>query len=154
MFEPYQTRSIKFVEVYNIDGWKVKIYSIARSNDRISEKNLVETKNQISHWLIYSSIHQLPTYNIATLIIHEGREGCFAIINWWFDENMLQNYVYLKRNGEKAYAMISQEGIVSCVWEMAIWWHERNAWVNHILKKHNNPDFDAYLNDQIQDCYL
>ncbi len=81
--------------------------------------------------------------------MHEGKEGVFAIINWWIDENMLQNFVYLKKYNEQEFQLFSQDGICTCVWEMAVWWHERNAWVKHILCKHDRPDFQDYLNDQL-----
>jgi len=29
---------------------------------------------------------------------------------------------------------------------MNILWHERNLWVEHVLKKSDNPDWDSYLN--------
>ena len=39
--------------------------------------------------------------------------------------------------------------LMDCVWEMAILWHERNAWVKHVLMKNENPDFEGYLNEQL-----
>jgi hypothetical protein len=58
---------------------------------------------------------------------------------------MLQNFVYLKANNAAEFVLFSDKGISTCVWEMAIWWHERNAWVKHILMKNEKPDFEAYL---------
>ena len=148
-FNPYQTRPIRFLEIYRFDDWQIKVYSISVYNPLVSHENIKMAKDQIESWLLQSKMHNLPTYNIATLILHEGREGCFAIINWWVDENMLQNFVYLKKHGETGFTLFSDSGISTCVWEMAVWWHERNIWVKHVLMQNENPDFEAYLNDQL-----
>lgn len=123
------------------------MYSISINGPLVSDKNIGLVKSQLENWLSKSQLHHLPTYRIATLIIHEGREGCFAIINWWIDENMLQNFVYLKKDGDTDFVLLSDTGITTCVWELAVWWHERNAWVNHVMLNHQHPDFEAYLQD-------
>lgn len=86
---------------------------------------------------------------MATLILHEFNAGCFAVISWWIDENMLQNFVYLKKSNKSNFEIYSDRGITTCVWEMAIWWHERNAWIKHVLLRNENPDVEGYLNDNL-----
>lgn len=115
-----------------------------------ADKALVdEVLQNLDTWLVRAHDYQLDTYKVATLIINECREGCFAVIQWWIDENMLQNFVYLKRKSEARFQLFSHHGIATCVWEMAIWWHERNAWVKHVLSKNESPDIAAYLQDTI-----
>ncbi len=145
----YQARPIRFLEILQYEGWSIKLYSISVRNELVSDSDLIYCKSEIPNWLKKSELYNLDTYKVATLIIHEGREGCFAIINWWIDENMLQNFVYLRRNGKTDFELFSDKGITTCVWEMAVLWHERNAWVKHILSKYQKPDFEAYLNDQL-----
>ncbi len=145
----YQPRPIRFVELFEVENWTIKIYSISIVNELVSAENLHHAKANLQAWLEKSKAYDLETYNIATLILHEGKEGCFAIINWWIDDNMLQNFVYLKPNGENEYRLYSQDGMATCVWEMEIWWHERNAWVKHVLMKNEKPDFESYLKEQL-----
>ncbi|NOT36248.1 MAG: hypothetical protein HOP11_02595 [Saprospiraceae bacterium] len=149
ILKPYISRPIRFIELFQWNEWKIKIYSISIHNEIVSTENIQQAKLNVEKWLQTSNIYNLQTYSIATLIIHEGKEGCFAIINWWIDENMLQNFVYLKKSSEKEFALFSDNGIVTCVWELAIWWHERNAWVKHVLMNNKNPDVKAYLNDSL-----
>ena len=86
---------------------------------------------------------------MATLILHEAKEGVFANINWWIGENMLQNFVYLKKINDHNFKLYSEGGMATCVWEMAIWWHERNSWVKYILMQNEKPNVDEYLKDQL-----
>lgn len=147
-FSFYQTRPIRFLEILEHENWKIKLYSISVKSEKVSDFFVKQAKKQLSEWLAQSTYYaDLATYNIATLILHEGKEGCFAIINWWIDENMLQQFVYLasKENSDE-FVLFSDKGIITCTWEMAVLWFERNAWVEKVLKQPNNPNaFDNYL---------
>lgn len=149
-FSAYQTRPIRFLEIHQAGEWTVKIYSLSSKNERVPEAHLNRAKSHLKSWLANAASTTFKTYGIATLILHECREGCFAIVNWWIDENMLQHYVYLDR-GSGHYELFSDSGIVTCVWESAIIWFERNAWVEHVLMKNTKPDFKSYLNQQLND---
>lgn len=145
---PYQTRSIRFLEIHEQDNWKIKIYSIS-AKTIIADSFYIEcAKQQLQEWLGKSKMYGLNTYNTATLILHETKDGCFAIINWWADENMLQHYVYLATNENPAeFKPFADNSIVACVWEMAVLWFERNAWVEEVMSKSLAPhNIENYLN--------
>lgn len=144
----YQKRPIRFIEILQHKDWKIKLYSISIANKSVSHENIERAKLHLDEWLSKSSLHKLESYKVATLILHQGKEGCFAIINWWIDENMLQNFVYLLDDNNE-FILFSNNGITTCVWEMAVLWHERNAWVKHVLRKKENPNLSAYLNEQL-----
>ncbi len=141
----YKTRPIRFIEIHEQDGWKIKIYSISKHQEYVSTEAILLAKSCISQWL--KNIHNYPleTYKVATLILHEGKEGCFAIINWWIDENMLQNHVYLLEKGKTQFVDYSTKGIMACVWELEVIWFERTKWIQYVLKRAPNPDYDKYL---------
>ncbi|MBK8053614.1 MAG: hypothetical protein IPK35_10180 [Saprospiraceae bacterium] len=68
-FTKYKNRPIRFVEIYHVTGWKVKIYSISVHHEFVTETNLMDAKNKLKEWLAIASKHDLPTYKIATLIL-------------------------------------------------------------------------------------
>lgn len=144
----YRPRSVRFIEIFQYHDWRIKIYSISMHTDKVAMDKVQLAKLNMETWLAKSEWIDLANYKIATLILHECKEGCFAIVNWWVDENMLQHFVYLL-NDKNEFELYSQNGIVTCVWEMAILWHERNAWVKHVMMNPESPDFKAYLNEQL-----
>jgi hypothetical protein len=147
---PYRPRPIRFLEIHQHDDWRIKIYSISACSERVHPQTIQYAKLQLPTWMMQSQHYPLDTYQVATLILHEGKEGCFAIINWWIDENMLQQFVYLASyNNPSHFEIYSDKGIITCVWEMAVLWFERNAWVEHVLKKAPDPDFDSYLQQHL-----
>ncbi len=146
----YQKRPIRFLELYQHNDWTIKIYSISVNSEYVQNGHVINAKLQLDTWLQNTKLYDLETYKTATLILHEGKEGCFAIINWWIDENMLQLYAYLASNEKPTeFKLFSNNGIITCVWEMAVLWYDRNAWVENILMKSNTPDIQAYLNAQL-----
>jgi hypothetical protein len=148
----YQKRPVRFLEVYQHDDWRIKIYSISVRNEFVNQQNVDFAKAQLSNWLEKTKNYPLENYKITTLILHEGKEGCFAIINWWIDENMMQLHVYLANNENPShFELYSDKGIITCVWEMAVLWFERNAWVKHVLMNATAPDFEKYLAEHLNE---
>ena len=151
-FTKYKNRKVDFLKVELISNWKVKIYTLT-INDSFQSSVLLEAAIiEAAQWLKKSKSTNLKTYRIATLILHEAREGIFSIINWWTDESMLQNFVFFTpyNCNPIIFKLYSDKGIISCVWELAVFWHERNAWINHVLKNPDNPNFEDYLNDTMK----
>lgn len=147
-FKPYKKRNISFVKLFTHKNWKVKYYEIDTDKNRILPTNFAIAKQYLPLWLKQTEHYNLDTYNIATLILHKGKEGCFAIVFWFVDENMIQLYAYLASNQEPTrFLPFSDKGIVSCIWELEVIWHERKAWIKHVLKKAKAPDLRGYLND-------
>ena len=148
IFSSYKSRPIKFLELYHHIDWKIKIYSISVKNDVVDQSFIKLAKQNLTLWLSKKEIYNLDTYGVATLILHEGKEGCFAIISWWIDQNMVQLFVYLATYEKPSeFVLYSDNGIITCTWEMAVLWHERNAWVKHVLMQHDEPDMEGYLSD-------
>ena len=151
-FTSYKPRPVKFLEVLEYNGWHVKVYSISAKKQIVDTSIIENAKKHLSSWLSNNLDYQHRNYKIATLILHEGSYGIYAIINWWSDEDMLQLYVYFADyDNPKKFTLFSDKGMVTCVWEMAVLWHERNAWVKHVLQKSTSPEIDKYLNEQMNE---
>jgi hypothetical protein len=146
----YTKRSIRFLELYKHDNWQIKIYSISNKNEFISNEIVAIVKENLTNWLSKSSNYELETFDIANLIIHEGREGYFVLTNWWIDDEMLQNHAYFSTyDNPTHFSNFSDKGIIACTWELAIICFERDSWIRNVLMKNDNPDFVNYLNEVI-----
>lgn len=146
--DKYKPRQATFLKIHEAGDWRVKIYTLTQHEQFTSYDILDRVLDMIPAWIKNGGNQDLSNYKIATLIVHEANEGIFSILNWWVDENMLQNQVYLTSPEESAgFESISDSGIAFCVWELAIVWHERNAWIKHVLKNPEKPQFEAYLTD-------
>jgi hypothetical protein len=145
----YRKRPVRFLGIIEQDNWRLKLYSISVKSETVNPATIEAAKQQIPGWLNNAEIHAFDNYQIGTLILHEGKEGCFAIINWWVNENMLQQFVYFATYGNLSeFRLYSDKGVFTCVWEMAVLWFERNAWVEHVLARQGHKDaLTNYLNE-------
>ncbi|MBL0073637.1 MAG: hypothetical protein IPP34_18250 [Bacteroidetes bacterium] len=115
--KPFESRPIRFLEIIKLNNWQIKCYSISDSNEKVPDAYVQKAKSNLEQWLHLSHLTTLTNYSTATLLLHECKEGCFAIINWWVDDNMLQHFVFLTPNINSSFSLYSDSGVVTCVWE-------------------------------------
>jgi hypothetical protein len=85
-------------------------------------------------------------YGVGFVGIHEGKTGNFVFVDWWADENELHHHVYVSTSEEpNELEYMTPSGLTACVWDLFLIGHERDSWVNHILKQSANPDIEGYL---------
>lgn len=151
MFETYRPRKIEFRKLLTVNDWNVKVYSITLNSNFQSLKILKRLEKELPMFLIAADESTLPTYKIAFLIVHEAREGVWALFNWWAGGEMIETKVYFVNYNEPHLIKESPytPNSLLCVWELEIFAHERLSWINSVLKNAAKPDFKYYLNDVI-----
>lgn len=147
--EQFKKRAVKYLGIFEFGDWKFKKYSLKYNESRRTPKieKIIETN--LPTWIKEKTqLNTFPNYKVGTVIIHEAKDSILTIVNWWVYENVIQNHVYFSeyKTPEKL-KDFSNKGVQFCVWEMKILWHERNLWVEHILKNSDNPDWNSYLNN-------
>ena len=145
-FTRYKPRNVEFRQLLTSNDWTIKLYTITHRASFGAETFLANALAQLPTWLEKSKALKFPTYNIAFLIVHEGRDGVWTLINWWIGGEMLQAttfYTSFEKPGE--FLLLPTEGFMACVWELAVISFERAMWVEYILKKAEKPDFTGYL---------
>lgn len=143
--ETYRPRAIRYLDEWRIGPLRMKVYGIAYRGDRPSEA-LQEAARGIAGQRIGESLAATAHYGVGFVGIHEGRDGNFVFVDWWADENELHHHVYvstLERPRELQYKTPS--GLAACAWDLRLLCHERDAWVDCVLKRFDDPDIEAYL---------
>jgi len=151
-FKKYKPRKIEFQKLVTILDWNIKIYSIANKDEFQSAVILKPVMQELPNWIAIAKDSNLPVYNTAFVIIHEAREGFLILFNWWTGGEMLETKVYFsdfKMPNEIDTYPYHPKSLV-CIWELEIFAHERQAWINHILMQNENPDFEKYLIDTLK----
>jgi hypothetical protein len=87
--------------------------------------------------------------HMAFMIIYEGTEGVFVLINTWEGNNMLQTHIYITNDGGESFKKISGDGLFTCIWELEVIDFERKVWLKHLVKNNNNPYYDKYLEENL-----
>jgi hypothetical protein len=143
--EPYKTRPIRFLELWQEAGWRMKVYGIAYQGDR-PRPQLVETAKQLARQRLPLAEAQSNHYGVGFIGVHEGRGANFVFVDWWADENELHHHVYTGPldQPDKLEAWQPSDPI-ACVWDLRVLCFERQAWLDMVLKNRVGPDIEGYL---------
>lgn len=146
--EKFKKRAVKYLDIIEFGDWKFKLYSLKYNELRVTPEIENIIKAILPDWIKEKSqINNFPNYKMGTVIIHEAKDSILVVVNWWIYENVIQGHVYTSEyENPNKFVDFSSKGLQFCVWEMNILWHERNLWVEHVLKKPDKPDWDSYLN--------
>ena len=143
--EPYEDRPVEFLELSNNDGWRFKIYSIVYKKNSAPDERTIEIAKQFAKDCIEKYHYIADSYGLGYIIIHKGKDSNFIVINWWLGENMICTHSFLSPlNNSNLYQEITHTGMNVCVWDALIHFHERNAWVEFIMKNPDAPDINGY----------
>lgn len=144
--EGYRSRTVDWLGVWEIDDWRLKVYTIGYTQAPIDERLLVAARKVATDCLARTSDCQ--HYSVGFIGIHQGKTGNFVFVDWWADENELHHHVYVSTIADPVnLKYMTPTGLIACVWDLWLIGFERDAWVEHILKKFKTPDIEGYLKD-------
>lgn len=142
--ERYSERPTRFVELWEHEGWRLKVYEIAYNREH-ARPELIEAAKE-------RAIEKLPApavadgrYGVGFLGVHDGRGGVFTFVDWWEDENELHHHLWLGPEEHPTQLEYVTSGLIACVFEMRVIVAEREAWIDTVLANPDGPDLDAYL---------
>ena len=147
-FETYQARKITYEGLEEVDGWQVKLYTISQRNSFQAVESLQAVQTQLDGLLALAYQSALPLHQHAFVIVHEAREGIWVLLNWWTGGEMLETMTrFISPDTPTELLPSPHTGPLICIWELEVVWHERMAWISHVLSKAANPDFRRYQTD-------
>jgi hypothetical protein len=148
---PYAKRPIRFLDLRRDRGWTTKLYWISARSAH-PDPALVGAAYELARAALPRPAIDRDRYGASFLIVHQGNDGNYAILDWWTGENMLQHRVYHAAPGNPlAFAPFADTGIVACVWELHVMAFERQAWIDAVLANRAGPDLDAYYARRLSD---
>lgn len=141
----YRSRPIKFLELVELDGWRIKLYGAA-SERPAPRPELVEATKLLAGRVLPRPPDGDGRYSVGFACAHDGRGGCFSFVDWWADENELHHHIYIAPEERPAELSPAEpDALTACVWDLAIMGFERDAWLETVMRNPAGPDFDAYL---------
>jgi hypothetical protein len=147
--EPYRARPVRFLDLAELDGWRIKVYGIAYEGER-PRAAFVEAALDIARRSLPAPASTDDRYGVGFLGVHQGRGSNFVFLDWWAHENELHHHVWFSSQREPTDLREEQpQDPIACAWDIGVLAHERTAWVSHVLANPSGPDLDAYLSDQL-----
>ncbi len=148
----YSTRPIRFLELWNYEDWKMKVYGISSAGDNPRGK-LVEKAKEIAMDILPIPAITENRYGVGFVGIHEGEGASFIFVDWWTNENELIHHVYVASHENPAdFEYVTPTGLIACCWDLKVLSFERDSWVGQVLNNpKGSPDIDGYLKCRLND---
>lgn len=144
---PYQPRPVQFLEIWRYGSWRIKLYGIAYDRPSPEPFLIDKAKSIAGHLLPAARDH----YGVGFMGVHQGKTGHFIFVDWWARENELNHHVFISDPASPMdFSNQTASGVMACVWDLAVISHERNAWVETVMKQDSNDNFESYLARQLE----
>src|SRR5438477_2431360 len=162
--QPYVPRSFRFIELLSISPsspqdesvrradptgvtWRMKLYGIACGGE-LPRASLVNAARKIAEDQL--AREKGNNYGVGFIGVHDGRDAAFVFVDFWGNENELFHRVFLSRNSDPEKLVPAKPADSSvCVWDLHLQSFERAAWIKHVLRKPDAPDFNGYLAENL-----
>jgi hypothetical protein len=142
LIEPYHRRPIRFLELWEPEGWRIKIYGIAYNRDLPRPELVAAAKRHAALHLESDRNH----YHVGFLGVHDGRGANYVFFDYWADENELHHHVYISPSDNPEHLKSAGPNDPSvCVWDLQVQAFERQAWIEGVLANPAGPDLDHYV---------
>ncbi len=142
--EPYSKRPVRCCGVREGSGWKLKLYSIAYRNES-PRPEVFEAAIETALYTLQQPPITDNRYGVGFLIAHEGRDGCWCLVDWWGNEDIIYHRLYAASHERPHEMRLVTDGRTACIWETAVWNFERLAWMESVLANPDGPDLERYL---------
>ena len=145
LHELYRPRPVRCLELFEREGWRLKVYGIAYGRD-LPRSELVATAKRIAASALPSPAVDASRYGVGFLGIHDGRGANFIFLCWWAHENELHHLVWSAPSDElQRFTEQAPGAPKACVWDLAVIGFEREAWLECVLANPSGPDLEGYL---------
>ena len=152
LLERYRRRPIRFLELWEEAGWRIKVYSITQAGASLRPELLVVAKETALRWLRQPLAPGRRQYSVGFMSVHEGPSANFVSLDWWADDNELYHQVYLSPADDPCHLQyVTPTGLASTVWDLRVLCFERQAWVDTVVANPAGPDFSAYLKRRLNE---
>ncbi|MEM7478486.1 MAG: GNAT family N-acetyltransferase [Planctomycetota bacterium] len=144
---PYKPRSTRMVKVERIKGWKLKLYTIHAGSEQL-DSNVLEAAIRFARHNVPWPKDQATPFGFIT--VHRGEQATWLLVDLWV-RDIMHHFVYCSSPMDPmAFQAGPADGTNSCVWEIEVTRHERDAWVRHVLSDPFEPAYNIYLEDSLE----
>lgn len=144
-FETYKKRAVQFLEQYENEGWRIKVYGITANSEALPPALVKNAKHFVLPHLPQPGVSE-QRYGVGFLIIHQGLVANWFLLNWWADEDILHQLLYSSPvDAPNSIAPVADPSIMACVFELDVYNFEKVAWIDSVLANADGPDFEQYL---------
>ncbi len=142
--ECFIDRPVRRSGLVNFNNWQLKQFDISFDDAPVSDF-ATGVNLALNDLPLPAQTRDRP--GVGFLIRHAGREAHYVVLAWWDNQNELLTRIFIRDAAAQTPWRDAAGKFSFCIWDMKVFWHERNAFVKHFLTPPAGPDEQGYLND-------
>jgi len=146
---PYEPRTVRFHGVDRPTDRVIKVYGIGLQHAAVSEAALNEGR-RLAALSVPGPSPADGVYGVGHVIVHEGRHALWTLVQWWRDEDAVEQLMLRAPLGEPKGSVEHTPRVIGCAWELAVTAFERDAWVRHVLQGSGEGRLERYLAEALE----
>ncbi|MDQ3618875.1 MAG: isochorismatase [Actinomycetota bacterium] len=146
----YEARPIRFQELWEPNGWRIKVYGIAHGRPAPHDRLIRGLKKAAEETLPQPAVTR-SRYGLGFICAHQGRTVSIGFVDWWENEDELHHKMFIADDHDLSQLRpAGEDELTACSWDLAVMGFERNAWVRDVLQA-PKPDIQGYLNAHLNE---
>jgi hypothetical protein len=139
--ETHHARAVRPLGTHEVAGHLVKVYGIEAPGRQV-EGAEVGLRIAGGH---LAGAGARGSLGLAVVLVHAGGDGDYVLVHTWIEGDMSDLAVYTGPVGRPDELRPGRTGLTPCVWEAAVFAHERDAFVRHVLDGDGAVEFAGRL---------
>lgn len=147
----YSPRRIRFVELREAHGWRLKLYTILHE-ERESVPELLAAAADTAFGSLPRPAVTPDRYGVGILSVHRGSSYDFVTVSYWCYETELRSHAFMRpSSGSYLLEPVTSSELSSDVWDIRLQAFERDAWVETVLRP-GTDDLSGYLERRLTEA--
>jgi hypothetical protein len=144
---PYHPRDTRMLSIHACCGWRLKTYEVCFGRRSIPSDQVARTLTFVDN-----NVPWPPTsgsrHQAGFVIIHRGHDAMWLMVHVWKSDILTQFAYQAPLSNPIDFIPLRSDGQCSCVWELEVIKHERDAWVRCAMGS-DDLAIETYWNDNL-----
>jgi hypothetical protein len=145
-FPMRRKRHIRFVELWRMREWMLKIYLHSAHHDELPQGYLVKAKAFIEPHLSEAEQVQ-PLHRVGFMILAHGAVSNWVMLDWWSSIHLYQRIFQVEGMPPERFVE-APASLFQCVYDLRITAFESEAWRKSVVEN-TRRDLHGYLTAQL-----
>lgn len=127
----YELREVSAKPVIEVAGYQIKPYQITYPGPTARQEiECFDMARMLTQ--VIDPITDVKYHGLGFAILHLARDGTYLLVGRWYDGNNLMSESFRVTGPEHA-RQFEKLSLFACIWEMAVYHHERCAWITTVM---------------------
>ncbi|MEM9234805.1 MAG: hypothetical protein AAGA69_11295 [Pseudomonadota bacterium] len=147
---PYVPRHFTSRGLWEVGDMRLKLTLIAEASIDQHFDETIETARIFTEQILPGArAKEGEDHHAGFVILHQGNVGTWLLVHWWAHADIQLAFLAMRPPGGDQFYLQGERHFHACVWEQVVISHERDAWVEQVMK--TGGDIEAYLEASLKD---